>query len=137
MKIFFDSSALAKRYLEEKGSEQVESLCGQASHVLVSIICLPEILSALNRKKREGIILPSQYTLIKQTLLKEFEDFLSCLITPQVLSKAIDLMEKYPLRTLDALHLACALEIKTDMFVTSDQKQLSAARKLKLKVLDV
>jgi hypothetical protein len=31
------------------------------------------------------------------------------------------------LRAMDALHIACALEWKADLFITSDKKQLDAA----------
>jgi len=30
MRVFFDTSALAKRYVEEEGSEQVRALCATA-----------------------------------------------------------------------------------------------------------
>ena len=42
MKVFFDSSAFAKRYIEEPGSDTVENLCAQAAMLweLVQSACL-------------------------------------------------------------------------------------------------
>jgi hypothetical protein len=48
-------------------------------------------------------------------------------LTVQVVQSAIGLLERFPLRTLDALHVACALEWPADLFVTADRRQLAAA----------
>jgi predicted nucleic acid-binding protein len=49
VKTFFDSSAFAKRYIEESGSQNVDALCQEAGEVGLSVLCVPEIVSALNR----------------------------------------------------------------------------------------
>jgi len=38
MKMFFDSSAFVKRYIEEAGSAAVESLCQNATELGLSVI---------------------------------------------------------------------------------------------------
>jgi len=53
MKTFFDSSAFAKRVIEEEGSNEVDRICRNTSTLGLSIICIPEIISALNRRVRE------------------------------------------------------------------------------------
>lgn len=53
MKIFFDTSAFAKRYVAEKGSEKVITLLQQADSLAVSVICLPELISTFSRLLRE------------------------------------------------------------------------------------
>jgi len=53
MKTFLDSSAFAKRFVDETGSDKVEETCAQASELGLSVICVPEIISALNRRRRE------------------------------------------------------------------------------------
>ncbi len=52
MKVFFDTSSFVKRFVEEVGSKQVDDIIQRASEVGLSIICFPEIISALNRKLR-------------------------------------------------------------------------------------
>lgn len=136
MNVFFDSSALVKRYLEEPGSDKVERLCRRSSRIIVSITCLPEIISALNRRKREEAVSSRQYLIIKDSLLLEFEDFLSCPLTPQVIASTIGILEQFPLRAMDAIHLACAAEVSA-LFVSADLRQLEAAKKLKLRTRKV
>ncbi len=45
MKILFDSSAFAKRYVLEDGSETVDHLLQRASQLALSTILVPEIIS--------------------------------------------------------------------------------------------
>ena len=137
MRIFFDSSALAKRYIEEPGSQKVEDLCAQATLLAVSSICLPEVISGLCRLTRDSILTKKQYEVTKEGLLKDFEDILVCNITPSVIRQAIQILETNTLRTLDALHIGCALEWKAEVFVSSDIRQIAAAKKIGLKVLKV
>jgi len=137
MKAFFDSSALAKRYIEEPGSDKVEKICSEATILGVSSICLPEIISALCRLRRRSTITEGQYETAKQALLKDLEDALICNITPLVIRQSIHILETNIVRTLDALHIGCALEWKAEVFVSSDIKQISAVRNSGLKVLKV
>jgi uncharacterized protein len=38
---------------------------------------------------------------------------------------------------MDALHVACALAVQPDKFVSADHRQLAAARRAGIKVVDV
>lgn len=134
MKVFFDSSALAKRYIDEEGSDDVEQICRKAKVLSVCIICLPEIISALNRLKREKQLNKRQYEKTKESLISDLEEADFYNLTPKVINHSIQLLEKYKLRTMDALHIACALISQTDLFVSSDQRQLAAAKKAGLKI---
>ena len=137
MRIFFDSSAFAKRYIEESGSEKVENLSAQATMLGVSSICLPEIISGLCRLRRDAILTRSEYEMAKEALLKDFEDISVCNITPAVIGQTIHILETDTLRTSDAIHIGCALEWEAEVFVSSDLRQISAAKKTGLKVVRV
>jgi len=137
MKAFFDSSALAKRYIDEPGSEGIESICLKAEIIGVSILCMPEIISALCRLKRESVITNTQYNIAKQALFKDLEDAMVCNITPSVIRQSIKILEENPLRAMDALHIGCALEWKAEVFISSDLKQISSAENAGLKVIKV
>jgi predicted nucleic acid-binding protein len=54
-----------------------------------------------------------------------------------VIGQTIHVLETNTLRTLDALHIGCALEWKAEVFVSSDLRQISAAKKIGLKVVKV
>ena len=137
MKVFFDSSAFAKRYIMEPGSDKVEKICSQSAMLGVSSICLPEIISALCRLRRQSVITKDQYEIAKLALLRDLEDALICNITPSVIKQSIQILESSKVRSLDALHIACALEFEAEAFVSSDIQQLSAAKRAGLKVLGV
>lgn len=131
---FFDSSALAKRFIEESGSEEIEKICFNSASIAVSSICFPEIISALNRRLRESSISKKDYLLIKERLIEEFENIEIVNVVPEVIAKTILLLEKNSSRTLDAIHIASALMWKPDLFVSSDKRQTAAAKKAGLKV---
>lgn len=54
--IYFDSSALVKRYVEEPGSDRVNSILANAGIVTTSKLTYPEILSAFARRHKVGEI---------------------------------------------------------------------------------
>ena len=128
MKVFFDSSSLAKRYIDEQGSPEVESILQEASQLAVSVIAVPEILSGLNRRVRERFITLADYKAIKEHLAEDVEDMIILQLAPVVISTSTTLLERNPLRAMDALHIACAVEWEAKLFVTSDKRQLSAAK---------
>jgi predicted nucleic acid-binding protein len=133
MKTFLDSSAFAKRFVDEAGSDKVEDTCAQASELGLSVICVPEIISALNRLRRERSLTSNQYAEAKQRLLDDVRDADIINLAVPVVGSAIGVLEKSPVRAMDALHIACALEWGAQLFVSSDKKQLSAARRAGMK----
>lgn len=137
MKIFFDTSAFAKRYIAENGSDNVLALCEKADSLAVSVICLPEILSALTRLTRERKLTPAQYNKLKVDVVSDIGDADICEITTEVLNNVVHLLESNPLRAMDAIHIACAMAYQADYFVSAVQRQIVAARKARLKVMAV
>lgn len=133
MKAFLDSSSFAKRFIEESGSGKVEALCARVSELGLSVICVPEIVSALNRRLRERSLTQDQYRTAKQRLLVDIRDADIVQLTPTVLGSAIRVLESSPVRAMDALHIACALEWGADIFASCDARQMTAARRAGLK----
>lgn len=128
MKLFTDSSALAKRYIFEQGSEQINAILQDASELAISMIIIPEIISALNRSVRQEIITNRQYQQLKNQFMADIRDAIILQVTNNVISRSITLLENHSLRTLDSLHIASAAEWNADLFVTSDKKQWLAAK---------
>ncbi len=127
MNIFFDSSAFIKKFVKEQGSTEVDEYCQQASMLGLSVICLPEMMSALNRKLREGNLSEEDYFFVKDQIVAVIEDIQIINLVPEVINKSIVLLENNVLRSLDALHISCALEWKTDLFISADKRQIQAA----------
>ena len=129
MKTFLDSSAFAKRYVEESGSEAVDAVCMDASELALSVICVPEVFSALNRRLREQKLTQQQYDVAKNRLLGEVDDAVIINLTSPVIATCIDLLERNPIRAMDALHIACAIQWDAELFVSADESQIAAAKK--------
>lgn len=137
MKVFFDSSAFAKRYIEEQESDKVQQICFRASQLAVSVICLPEVISALCRLKRTGALTQQQYETAKKEFFTDLRDIAVCHLNPTVISRSIRVLEKSSIRAMDALHLACALEWRAGVFVSADARQALVAQTEGFKVLKV
>jgi uncharacterized protein len=127
MRVVVDSSSFAKRYIQEIGSDRLDDLLQDVSELGLSIILLPEIISGLNRRLREQFVNDTVYRDIKNRLLYDISDATILQITPGVITHSVKLLENNVLRAMDALHVACALEWKADLFITSDKRQLEAA----------
>ena len=128
MKLLVDSSAFAKRYVQEYGSEEIDIFLKRATELALCIILLPEIISGLNRRLREGILSARDYRKAKNQLLADVGDATVIQLTPAVISRSVEILENNVMRAMDSFHVACALEWQTDLFVTADIRQLTAAK---------
>ena len=109
------------------GSEKLDDFLQQASELAVCVIIVPELISALNRRLREGALTRDSYQKAKKYLLNDVSDTTVLQLTPAVISRSVYLLENSILRAMDALPVACALEWKADLFVTSDKRQFDSA----------
>ncbi|MEN6334517.1 MAG: type II toxin-antitoxin system VapC family toxin [Phycisphaerales bacterium] len=137
MKTFFDSSAFAKRYVEEAGSDAVDTLCMGATELALSVVCIPEILSALNRRVRERSLSARQYRTAKEALFGDIRDAVIVNLTPDVISTCTTVLETSPVRAMDALHVACAVAWGAELFVSADERQIAAAKRAGLRTKPV
>ena len=137
MRVFFDSSALAKRYVDETGTLEVLAWCEQATELALSVVAIPELISAFCRLRRERKISPSQYQRLKNELMGDIADALVCDTTPQVISRSVQALEAHTLRGMDAIHVGAAIVSNAEIFVSADTKQCEAARALGLNVVEV
>jgi uncharacterized protein len=127
MKLAVDSSSFAKRYVQEVGSDKLDRSLESASELAFCVILIPEIISGLNRRLRERILTIADYRAVKKQLMADVRDATVLQLTPSVISRSVRLLESNVLRSLDALHVACAIEWRADLFVTSDRRQFMAA----------
>ena len=127
MKVLVDSSSFAKRYIQEVGSDELDDLLQNASELALCVILVPELIAGLNRRLREGALPARDYRKAKRLLLDDVRDATILQLTPAVISSSVNLLEGNVLRAMDALHVACALEWKADLFVTSDSRQFDTA----------
>ena len=60
--------------IEEKGSEQVQAILSSAATLDVSVICVPEIVSALCRLRRERKLSTAEYRNAKVSVVTDIDD---------------------------------------------------------------
>ncbi len=137
MRVFLDSSSFAKRFVEEPGSEQVEEICAEATELGLSVLCVPETVSALNRRRRERTLPRGGYDTAKRHLMEDVRDADIVNLTASVVGSSIAVLEASSVRALDALQVACAVEWGAELFVSSDKRQLTAAKQAGLKIQKV
>jgi len=137
MRVFFDSSAFAKRYVREEGGELVLFWCDQATELCLSGIALPEIISAFCRLQREKLITPLQYRHLKTMLMADIADAVICDLTPEVMRDTITALENNILRGMDAIHIGSAVTLNADVFVSADARQCAAAEQAGLRIVKV
>jgi hypothetical protein len=138
MRVFFDSSAFAKRYVaDERGSGEVIGWCERADEIALSVIAVPELIAAFCRLRRDARITAPQYRRLKDDFMADIADALICDTTPQVLQHAVAALERYPLRGMDAIHLGAAAACAADRFVSADRRQCAAAKAIGLTVVEV
>ncbi|OGT18959.1 MAG: twitching motility protein PilT [Gallionellales bacterium RIFOXYB12_FULL_54_9] len=128
MLVFFDSSAFAKRYVQELGSDTVGEWCDRATEIGLAAMALPEIISAFCRLQREDKITAAQYQQLKGELFADIEDAAIADMSPAVIRQAVLSLEGSVLRAMDAIHIGCAVEMQADVFISADQRQCQAAK---------
>ncbi|MBI1747641.1 MAG: type II toxin-antitoxin system VapC family toxin [Acidobacteria bacterium] len=124
---YFDTSALVKFYVQERGSLWVQSLVNpqSANLIFVSMIAEVEAAAAFSRKHRDGELESDLYQPLIPKLRQEFSCFfLPLMITPDLIQRAIELTTRYSLRGYDALQLGTAL-LATEILLRSSQTPLT------------
>jgi predicted nucleic acid-binding protein len=142
--LFFDSSALVKRYLFEAGSNAVNALFyDQSVRLIISTLALAEVSSAIVRRlSRE------QSTLLLDDFDADAKNvFAIAPLNDDVALAAVDLVRRRRIRGCDAIQLAVALHIASALsddaeetvgleFVCADDTLNTAAEAEGLRTLD-
>jgi len=113
----------------------VDELLQQTEGLAVSVLCLPEIVSALCRRRRERVLSDSQYRAAKGALESDLADAAIIAMTDEVLLGGIDLLESHSLRASDAIQISSALVWGADVFASADARQCTAAKAAGLDVI--
>lgn len=132
---YFDTSALVKLYIQENGSDSLREMLDQNedNRIFILEITLLEAHSTLRRLEREHKI----STVAANRFIMQIDQhgksrYFVEQISGQVTDEASILIDKHPLRSLDALQLAgCVLLSQTNhlppIFVSADYRLCAAA----------
>ena len=138
--VYFDTSALAKWYLNESRSEDVEAYIQKHGPVEISDLTVVEMRCLLARRRREGSFNRGTELKVFATFQEDVrQGYLVSHPLPQGIAvAALNLLSMAPevaLRTLDAFHLAIAREIGVELIATADHVMIQAAEVLGLAVV--
>jgi hypothetical protein len=131
-RVYLDTSALAKWYLNEDGSDAFVAYLKEVDVAVVSSLTRTEMRSLLSRRRRIGELDPALESVVFATFLDDIEaGFLSlCNVEDPRFDEAVGLVARYPeypLGTLDALHLAVARHEQVDAIATADSVMADSA----------
>lgn len=111
---YLDTSAAVKLYLKENGSDWLrqqlitDALPGLFSSELLRI----ELWSAFARRWREGHITSQEYRRMQDWFAEDRRSLYGLLrLGEPVIQQACQLIDRHPLRSYDAIHLASALTL--------------------------
>ena len=138
--IYLDSSALAKLYVPEPESDALDAFLRGRRDLLISELAITEVLSAIARRRREGLLTPDQASEIRDAVLSDADSgsLRRLDLSPVVHREAERLLfqlDSAAMRTLDALHIALALLSAATHVLTYDARMRSAALHAGLKTL--
>lgn len=136
---YLDTSALAKRYVDEVGSQWLRDVVTSERSLLLltSRLAIVEMISAFTRRLRDGSLTRQEFMKVRDAFRED------CLSEYQIMPPTLDivdlacsLLERHPLRAYDAVHLATALSAhlflhkwgyRDLVFLSSDERLNRAA----------
>ncbi len=130
---YLDTSALAKWYLNEPFSEEFEAFIQEQPTAAISRLTVVEFRCLLARRRRAREITKTIESRVYASFEKDVgAGFLQVYpISDEHLIAALGLitrLAKYPLRTLDTLHLAVAQGIHCRQLATADKSMANAGK---------
>ena len=127
--VYLDASALVKLFVPEAESHELNQALAGLTDVIVSDLALTEMASALGRRTREQLLTRDEAQRLYREATKLQASSHQAELTPPIHRRAERLMLSLtiPLRALDALHLATALDAGAATVVTFDPRLREAA----------
>ena len=137
--VYFDTSALAKWYINESGSDDVEKYIQQHGPVAISDLTIVEMRCLLARRRRDGSLSGDAEVRVLATFQEDVrQKHLICHPLPDKWAEGavnlVSILTDIPLRTLDAVHLLIASEIQANVVATADRIMTAAAQVMRFSV---
>jgi uncharacterized protein len=138
--VYVDTSALAKWYLNEAGSDTFADWIVEEDEPWISSLTELEMRCLLARRRRAGEIDSDAERRAFSTFREDLAHHHLFLhpLADETVGAALVLLERlaeHPLRTLDALHLAVARQIAASRLATADEAMARAASALGIDVV--
>lgn len=113
---YLDTSAMLKRYVDEPGSVWLRARISSAASLTSSQLLIVEMVSAFNRRVREGSLSLAEYRRVHDLVREDCRTTYQIVApTTAIVDLACHLLERHPLRGYDAMHLATALTVQQSL----------------------
>ena len=133
MTLYVDSSALLKRYVDERDSPVAESLMATDPVLVTSRLTEVEV-----RRNLARLLDPDAAQEMKRRVINDLDAFALVVLDGTTCSEAARIAEQTLCRSLDSLHLAAAQRAGlSTTLLTFDTRQAQAARTIGLSVVGV
>jgi len=143
MLVYLDSSAIVKRYVEERGSGSIDVLYETLEKVenvraAFSVWNVGEVIGAIDSRHQRGDIDGTSTAEAIKLLVGETRKFAAMRklmvlpISNRMLEESRDLVVKHHIYQADALQLAAARQCDSALFVTADKRLLECGKLEKL-----
>ncbi|NIM93348.1 MAG: PIN domain-containing protein [Anaerolineales bacterium] len=106
---YLDASALVKRYVEETGTTEINTLIAEADAVATNLISRAEVAAGIMRASRMKIINQEEAFRALTVFRSEWESLQRLAVSEATVARADSLVCDYNLRGYDAVHLASAI----------------------------
>jgi predicted nucleic acid-binding protein len=139
---YFDTSALIKRFVDEPGSDAVAALLAAEPLAATSVVAYAEVHASLARKLRDRAMTTSDHRRTVRAFDADWRALVRVGVTERVLALVPGLVRCHPLRGLDAIHLASAVCLRSELaeavgLIAADERLLTAAESERLTAIDV
>jgi len=141
MIVYLDSSAIVKRYIEEKGSEVIDSLYAALENeeiedqiLVFSAWNLGEVCGAIDTRQQRGDLDEKSSKEAFNLFAGETKKFVSMRrvnvlpVSARLLTNSRALVLKYHIYQADALQLASAKLARAEIFVSADRKLIDCGK---------
>ena len=109
MIVYLDASALVKRYIAERGSEETIALTADSDVTATSIVSRAEVAAAFAKAVRAGLVKDDVARNAQRRFAGDWPDLARVSLTEAVVERAERLAWEHGLRGYDAVQLASAL----------------------------
>ena len=140
MNLYFDTSALIKRYINEPGTENVRAWIRTANNMATGLLTRAETTAGLTCLQNRGIITQGDYGQALEQFRLDWSSYHRIAINEESVARADFLACQHGLRGYDAVHLAAALIWQEALMLpvtlaTYDQELASAGKESGLSIL--
>jgi predicted nucleic acid-binding protein len=124
---YVDASALVKRYVDEPDTHVADRWLAADPVLVTSWVSLVEV-----RRNLARLLSGPDLAGVRSQFVRDLDEFAMVMVDEPVCRAAADIAEVLGVRSLDAVHLACAqrLQLPGLTFLTFDLRQGQAARSL-------